>query len=177
MTRPAWGRVREVFEEALAREHAEREAFLDAACAGNTSLRDEVASLRSHGRTDAELAHARSDDEREEPVDAERRHEERQPGECGEEPRLHLAVGNLSFDDGLERLDTRDRLARIDRPDLALHGCRERRRIRCRANRERARAEYANLLQLRRRQVDRASRVGDVEPFALDVADDANNGH
>ena len=40
-----WERVKELFADALDREPAERPAFLDAACAGDTELRAEVDSL------------------------------------------------------------------------------------------------------------------------------------
>ena len=45
MTPEDWGRVREIFEAALPLPAAERDAFLDQACAGHHQLRQEVASL------------------------------------------------------------------------------------------------------------------------------------
>ena len=88
-------------------DHGQREPPHEAAdhahCTVCRDERDEIPSLRSQGRTHAELTHARSHDEREQAIDAQRRHEERQPGEGREESRLHFAVGDLSFDDALER--------------------------------------------------------------------------
>jgi serine/threonine protein kinase len=52
MTPDEWKHVRELFDAALERETAERQAFLDAACAGHPGLRAEVASLlAAHERT------------------------------------------------------------------------------------------------------------------------------
>lgn len=49
-------RVREIFEETLARDPAERESQLDRLCEGDAELRDEVASLlRAHERADVLL--------------------------------------------------------------------------------------------------------------------------
>ena len=45
MTPEEWAQVRAVFDAALQRDPGERNAFLDEACAGNPSLRAEVASL------------------------------------------------------------------------------------------------------------------------------------
>ena len=40
-----WARAREVFDAALARDPADRSAFLDEACANNSDLRAEIESL------------------------------------------------------------------------------------------------------------------------------------
>src|SRR5678816_3690940 len=40
-----WQRVKEIFEGALERHNAEREAFLDRACDGDSDVREEVESL------------------------------------------------------------------------------------------------------------------------------------
>lgn len=49
-----WQQVKEVFEEALERTGAERTAFLDRACGGDVSLREEVESLlRSDEKADS----------------------------------------------------------------------------------------------------------------------------
>lgn len=55
MTTPEnWQRVKEIFEAALAHPTAERETFLDRACEGDQSLRQEVASLlRSYGKAES----------------------------------------------------------------------------------------------------------------------------
>jgi len=45
MTPERWRQVTEVFHAALARDVEERAAFLDAACAGNRALRDEVDAM------------------------------------------------------------------------------------------------------------------------------------
>lgn len=45
MTPDEWARVREIFDEALARGPNDRRAFLDEACAGNPARRREVGSL------------------------------------------------------------------------------------------------------------------------------------
>jgi eukaryotic-like serine/threonine-protein kinase len=48
-----WARVNQIFHGALQLPPDQREAFLDSACAGNHSLRDEVSSLlRAHERAD-----------------------------------------------------------------------------------------------------------------------------
>ncbi|HLL75592.1 MAG TPA: hypothetical protein VK421_10045, partial [Pyrinomonadaceae bacterium] len=46
-----WQRVDRIFAAALERAPDERAAFLDAACAGDESLRREVESLIEHDRT------------------------------------------------------------------------------------------------------------------------------
>ena len=48
-----WERVKQVYETTLAKDAAEREAFLDEVCAGDDDLRREVQSLLAH-KTDAE---------------------------------------------------------------------------------------------------------------------------
>ena len=40
-----WERVKDLFSAALEREAAERDAFLDEACGGDTELRAEIDSL------------------------------------------------------------------------------------------------------------------------------------
>src|SRR6185295_7302138 len=103
--------------------------------------RDEVPASSSHGRADTELTRARSHDEREQAVDPERRHEQRQRGKRRKKLCLYFATGDLSIDNALERANTGNRLIRIDGPDLALHRRRERCRIQRRSNRKRAGAE------------------------------------
>jgi len=51
-----WARIEELFNEALALPESEREAWLDARCAGNAALRAEVASLLASDREAAGLA-------------------------------------------------------------------------------------------------------------------------
>src|SRR5688572_28887274 len=57
MTNPTpedWQRAKEIFEEALARPGAERDTFLDQACDGDQSLRQEVESLlKSYGEAES----------------------------------------------------------------------------------------------------------------------------
>lgn len=60
MTPEEWARAREVFDAAVARQPAERQAFVDEACAGNPRVRAEVVSLLA--------AHDRSTDFIERPV-------------------------------------------------------------------------------------------------------------
>jgi serine/threonine protein kinase/WD40 repeat protein len=50
MTRPAWARVEELYHAVLEKQPAEREAFLDEACAKDDELRREVRSLLAHER-------------------------------------------------------------------------------------------------------------------------------
>ena len=50
MTRPDWTRVEELYHAALGKPAAEREAFLDQACAGDDELRREVHSLLGYER-------------------------------------------------------------------------------------------------------------------------------
>ncbi len=52
VTPPSWSRVKEILADALDREPAAREAFLDEACAGQPQLRSRVAALvRAYGKT------------------------------------------------------------------------------------------------------------------------------
>jgi non-specific serine/threonine protein kinase/serine/threonine-protein kinase len=52
MTEPGWQRLWDIFHEASARPDAERAAYLDAACGGDTALRAEIAELlAAHGAT------------------------------------------------------------------------------------------------------------------------------
>ena len=54
MKSESWPKVKEIFEAALARPAAERAAFLDQACAGDQSLRQEVESLlKSYGEAES----------------------------------------------------------------------------------------------------------------------------
>ena len=43
-----WRKIEEVYHAALERAESQRTAFLDAACAGDSALRDEVESLLAH---------------------------------------------------------------------------------------------------------------------------------
>jgi hypothetical protein len=46
-----WQRIKELLHQGLARPQGERDAFLDEACAGNTTLRHEVESLLAQQRS------------------------------------------------------------------------------------------------------------------------------
>ena len=60
MTAPNWQRVKDVFQDTLARAREERAAFLDEACAADTELRREVESLLdSHQEAGGFLSAAR----------------------------------------------------------------------------------------------------------------------
>ena len=49
-----WPKVKEIFEAALARPAVERATFLDQACAGDESLRQEIESLlKSYGEAES----------------------------------------------------------------------------------------------------------------------------
>ncbi len=50
-----WQKIEEVFEAAAEREPQERAAYLDAACDGDTELRQEVESLLRHQTADWKL--------------------------------------------------------------------------------------------------------------------------
>ncbi|MDH5197997.1 MAG: serine/threonine-protein kinase, partial [Gemmatimonadota bacterium] len=57
MTSPRWEDVQTLFAAALERPPAERDAFLDAACAGDAALRAEVASLLAAHATEGPVDH------------------------------------------------------------------------------------------------------------------------
>ena len=60
MTDSRWQRVKTLFAEAMERPSADRADWLDAACAGDPSLRAEVASLIAAGQDSGSLPHARA---------------------------------------------------------------------------------------------------------------------
>ena len=60
MTEERWQRVKAIFAEAMERPVDDRVGYLDAACAGDPSLRAEVASLLAVGEDSGSLPHARA---------------------------------------------------------------------------------------------------------------------
>jgi serine/threonine protein kinase len=56
LTSETWNRLEDLLEEVLARPASERQAYLDAACAGNVTLRRQIESLiAAHDQTDSPL--------------------------------------------------------------------------------------------------------------------------
>ena len=55
MTPERWRRIEQLYHEGLARADAERSSFLDVACAGDTGLRHEVASLLNESVSGADF--------------------------------------------------------------------------------------------------------------------------